>query len=127
MYGSRDIHRIARGLGHQGSLQQRSLSQCKVDLIAYRAVEAEFLGVTGNADNGHPRLSFIKREAPPDRVLTGPAMPGDRLVQYGNPWVLWTILPPEIAPSQDRNVHGAEIVRGHDAKLRGWGFLPWIY
>src|SRR6185295_17290746 len=84
------------------------------------ALESDVADVAGYTDHGEPGFTCRRADLDPlaNRIRSGPQAPRHRLIDDDDERVLALIVLVELAAGDDRNPHGAKVVR-QDASVTG--------
>jgi hypothetical protein len=107
--GVRDRRRIGCGAQHQLVRGSRMLSGSGINFVYYGAVQAEFLRIAHDADDGSPSPSTIEGDPLVDRILIWPAVPSQALVHHQHAGRVDVVALREIPPGNERLADGGKI------------------
>ena len=108
MYG------IPLGAHDERDERERPLRDGLIELRPRGAGRTEVPDVADDTHNRHPRAVVVEAHAASDRILSGPLIARERLVDEHDGRRVARVAEAEVASGLDRNAHRVEVARHHD-------------
>ena len=102
------------GAHDEGDERERSLRDCLIELRSRGAGRTQVPDVADDTHNRHPRAIVVEAHAASDRILSGPLVPRQRLVDEHDRRRVARVAEAEVAAGLDRDAHRVEVAGHHD-------------